>query len=154
MPFFGPLAVERQPRKRDGVAAATDICRLVVQHMPSQRPFCLDNTPRILGHGKRKRIAYVDSKVVVSRYCIYTVAGLQTAEKIRHGVNLRPTDVHQIAAKGHHISIKTVTYFNNTFRLMRGRTIDPICRSDICTIEYPSNETGRRSETISTRFTV
>ena len=50
--------------------------------------------------------------------CIYTVAGLQTAEKVRHGVNLRPTDVHQIAAKGHHIGIKTVTYFNNTFRLM------------------------------------
>ena len=86
--------------------------------MPSQRPFGLDNAPRILGHGKRKRIAYVDSKVVVSRYGIYPVTGLQTAEKVRHGADLRPANIHQIAAKGYHIGIKTVTYFNNTFRLM------------------------------------
>ena len=104
----------------EGVAAAADDAVLVEQKRPAQTALFLYH---LAAEPAARGIVHVEVKgvVVVAEDGVYPVMGMQTAEDIPLGGNLRRADVLQVAGKGNHVGVLGVDAVDGINEDMRPR---------------------------------
>ena len=133
----------------NAVSPVADDVVAIVQHPPTHGLLLLDKVGQVVPLSLLVGPSVVRAIVVVAQNGVHPVGRMELGEDGLEAVHLVALLVHQVAGK-----------HNQRFTKSTNRCIGaglpcqlPRCRSDICTMRYPSKPSGRSAERYSTSLT-